>query len=96
MAGGVGHSLDQMFNGHGYRACQNTRDGVSGDLVMPACWPTISFGSNVADRSREGANARTLNFTTTQQSLANTWLLAAVSTTPELIQLQKHGMSAIR
>jgi len=24
---------------------------------MPACWPTISFGSNVADRSREGANA---------------------------------------
>ena len=57
MAGGVGHSLDQMFNGHGYRACQNTKDGVSGDLVMPACWPTISFGSNAADRSREGANA---------------------------------------
>jgi len=46
--------------------------------------------------AEKGPMPRTLNFTTTQQSLANTWLLAAVSTTPELIQLQKHGMSAIR
>ena len=39
--------------------------------------------------AEKGPMPRTLNFTTTQQSLANTWLLAAVSTTPELIQLQK-------
>ena len=85
-----------MFNGHGYRACQNTRDGVSGDLVMPACWPTISFGSNVADRSREGANAPHTKFYNDAAIASKHMVLAAVSTTPELIQLQKHGMSAIR
>ena len=37
--------------------------------------------------AEKGRMPRTLSFTTTQQSLANTWLLAAVSTTPELIQL---------
>jgi len=45
--------------------------------------------------AEKGRMPRTLSFTTTQQSLANTWLLAAVSTTPELIQLQKHGMSEL-
>ena len=37
--------------------------------------------------AEKGRMPRTLSFTTTQQSLANTWSLAAVSTTPELIQL---------
>lgn len=40
-----------------------------------------------------GRIPRTLSFTTTMQSLANTWVLASVASTPELIQLSL-GMSA--